>query len=52
MTLPNGERLQPKPKLRQNVVGLVPATGRATRITPLPCSKELYPIGLGPIGRH
>src|SRR5262245_15338842 len=29
----------------QEVVGLVPAAGRATRIAPLPCSKELYPIG-------
>lgn len=27
------------------VVGLVPAAGRATRIAPLPCSKEIYPVG-------
>ncbi len=27
------------------LVGLVPAAGRATRIQPLPCSKELYPVG-------
>ena len=27
------------------VIGLLPAAGRATRIAPLPCSKELYPIG-------
>lgn len=27
------------------VVGLVPAAGQATRIAPLPCSKELYPLG-------
>jgi glucose-1-phosphate thymidylyltransferase len=27
------------------VVGLIPAGGHATRIAPLPCSKELYPIG-------
>jgi glucose-1-phosphate thymidylyltransferase len=27
------------------VVGLIPAGGHATRISPLPCSKELYPIG-------
>ena len=27
------------------VVGLIPAAGQARRITPLPCSKELYPIG-------
>jgi glucose-1-phosphate thymidylyltransferase len=28
------------------IVGLVPAAGQATRISPLPCSKELYPIAL------
>jgi dTDP-glucose pyrophosphorylase len=27
------------------VVGLVPAAGRGKRLEPLPCSKELYPIG-------
>ena len=27
------------------IVGLIPAAGRASRIAPLPCSKELYPIG-------
>jgi glucose-1-phosphate thymidylyltransferase len=27
------------------VIGLIPAAGRATRLAPLPCSKELYPIG-------
>jgi glucose-1-phosphate thymidylyltransferase len=27
------------------VIGLIPAAGRATRISPLPCSKELYPVG-------
>jgi glucose-1-phosphate thymidylyltransferase len=30
----------------QEVIGLIPAGGRATRIAPLPCSKELFPIGL------
>ena len=29
----------------KDVVGLIPAGGAATRISPLPCSKELYPIG-------
>jgi len=29
----------------QEVIGLLPAGGQATRISPLPCSKELYPIG-------
>lgn len=27
------------------MIGLLPAGGQATRISPLPCSKELYPIG-------
>jgi glucose-1-phosphate thymidylyltransferase len=30
---------------RTEVVGIIPAAGMATRIAPLPCSKELYPIG-------
>jgi glucose-1-phosphate thymidylyltransferase len=30
---------------RRPIVGIIPAAGRATRIAPLPCSKELYPIG-------
>ena len=30
------------------VIGLIPAAGYATRLSPLPCSKELYPIGLHP----
>jgi glucose-1-phosphate thymidylyltransferase len=34
----------------QEVIGLVPAGGQALRIAPLPCSKELYPIGFRPIG--
>jgi len=29
----------------REVVGLVPAAGRARRLMPLPCSKEIYPIG-------
>jgi len=31
--------------LYEDIVGLVPAAGQANRIAPLPCSKELYPIG-------
>lgn len=27
------------------IIGLIPAAGTASRIAPLPCSKELYPIG-------
>jgi glucose-1-phosphate thymidylyltransferase len=29
----------------REIVGLIPAAGRATRIAPLPCSKELFPVG-------
>lgn len=29
----------------RKLIGLLPAGGTATRIAPLPCSKELYPIG-------
>ena len=32
----------------REIIGLIPAGGQATRIAPLPCSKELYPIGLRP----
>jgi glucose-1-phosphate thymidylyltransferase len=35
----------PDNKKRQ-IIGLLPAGGRATRISPLPLSKELYPVGL------
>jgi glucose-1-phosphate thymidylyltransferase len=31
-------------------IGLIPAAGTANRIAPLPCSKELYPIGFQSIG--
>lgn len=34
---------------RGNVIGLLPAGGRATRVSPLPCSKEIYPIGFDEI---
>jgi len=33
----------------QEVIGLVPAGGRAVRLAPLPCSKELYPVGFRPV---
>ena len=32
------------------LVGLLPAAGKASRIQPLPCSKELLPIGFQPVG--
>ena len=30
-------------------VGLIPAAGKARRISPLPCSKEVFPVGFGEI---
>ncbi len=38
--------------LKQNTVecvGLIPAGGKAERISPLPCSKEIFPVGFGDI---
>ncbi|WP_295101692.1 sugar phosphate nucleotidyltransferase [uncultured Candidatus Kuenenia sp.] len=32
-------------RTKRDIVGLIPAGGKASRISPLPCSKELYPIG-------
>ena len=33
--------------LNQNneLIGLIPAAGKSTRISPLPCSKEIFPVG-------
>ncbi len=36
-------------KFHREVIGLLPAGGQATRIAPLPCSKELYPVGFRPV---
>jgi len=33
----------------QDVVGLIPMAGQGKRISPLPCSKELFPVGFCPI---
>jgi glucose-1-phosphate thymidylyltransferase len=33
--------------LPDDVIGLIPCGGLGTRISPLPCSKELFPVGLG-----
>ena len=30
---------------RRNVIGLIPAAGKGKRLGPLPCSKELFPVG-------
>ncbi|MCS6814486.1 MAG: sugar phosphate nucleotidyltransferase [Cyanobacteria bacterium] len=38
------------PVNQPSVIGLLPAGGQARRISPLPLSKELYPIGLHPMG--
>jgi glucose-1-phosphate thymidylyltransferase len=35
----------------QEVIGLIPAAGQANRLSPLPCSKELFPIGFETIDR-
>jgi glucose-1-phosphate thymidylyltransferase len=34
---------------QREVIGVIPAGGQASRIAPLPCSKELYPIGFRPV---
>jgi glucose-1-phosphate thymidylyltransferase len=31
--------------MTSEIVGLIPAAGKAERIAPLPCSKEIFPIG-------
>jgi glucose-1-phosphate thymidylyltransferase len=46
--------LEPIPSLtmienNENVIGLLPAAGQASRVAPLPVSKELFPVGLGPV---
>lgn len=33
-------------------VGLIPAAGKAQRISPLPCSKEIFPVGFGDIKQN
>ena len=38
-----------KQKNSLELIGLLPAGGKAARITPLPCSKELYPLGFRPV---
>jgi glucose-1-phosphate thymidylyltransferase len=42
--------LRSNPAQFQEIIGLLPAGGQATRISPLPCSKELYPVGFRAIG--
>lgn len=38
--------------IKHQVIGLLPAGGKATRISPLPLSKELYPIGFRSVGEE
>jgi glucose-1-phosphate thymidylyltransferase len=45
----NHSRLRAKMN-RPEIIGLVPAGGKAARLAPLPCSKELYPVGFRPVG--
>jgi glucose-1-phosphate thymidylyltransferase len=33
----------------QQIIGLIPAAGEGRRLGPLPCSKELIPVGLSPL---
>jgi glucose-1-phosphate thymidylyltransferase len=37
---------------KRQIIGLLPAGGQATRISPLPLSKELYPIGFRSLGNQ
>jgi len=34
----------------EEVIGLIPAAGKASRLAPLPCSKELFPLGFRSVG--
>ena len=34
----------------KSLIGLIPAAGKASRIQPLPCSKELLPVGFQTVG--
>jgi glucose-1-phosphate thymidylyltransferase len=37
--------------MASDVVGLIPAAGRASRLGPIPCSKEIFPVGYREDGR-
>lgn len=41
--MPNVDRFE-------EVIGLVPAGGTASRVAPMPCSKEIFPVGFHPVG--
>ena len=42
----------PDTKSSHDIVGVIPAAGWATRIAPLPFSKEVYPIGFSTADNH
>jgi glucose-1-phosphate thymidylyltransferase len=37
-------------RIADDVVGLIPAGGLATRLAPIPCSKEIFPLGVQQTG--
>lgn len=37
--------MTPPSRHSREVVGLIPAAGAGTRVAPLPCSKEIFPVG-------
>ena len=39
-------------ELPNELIGLIPAGGQATRIAPLPCSKEIFPVGFRKINEE
>jgi glucose-1-phosphate thymidylyltransferase len=52
MAVTDRKSLQPIADQATDVVGLVPAAGTGKRIAPLPCSKELFPIGFAMAGEN
>jgi glucose-1-phosphate thymidylyltransferase len=42
----------PKSRYSDDVVGIIPAAGLATRLSPLPFSKEVFPIGFAASANH
>jgi len=44
--------LSKKKQSPRKIIGLIPAAGKAARLAPLPCSKELFPIGFRPVDRN
>jgi len=45
MSDPLSNHLSKQTRGQQRIIGLVPAAGKAARLSPLPFSKELYPVG-------